>query len=339
MNNTIIGLDLAKNVFHLVSINRAGKLIKRKMLRRNQVLKHFSKLESCDIAMEACSSAHYWAGEFQNTGHTVKLLPAQHIKAYLRGQKNDYNDALAIAEAAHHGTIKPVAIRSVEQRSEQAFHRIRRQLVGEKTRLINQARGLLAEFGVVLPFCESAFRREFPLILDNSDIYLPERFRQLLIRQHERFLSLIEEISWYQDQLNAQAKTDEVCVRLIKVPGFGPVVSSAVKNWMGDGRQFKRGRDASAALGVVPKQHSSGGKDRLSGITKRGDSYVRTLIIHGARAVAVRSKSKVDPLSRWLNRLIEKRGFNKAVVALANKLIRIAWVIISRNENYRAVAA
>lgn len=335
MKDTIVGLDLAKNVFHLATINQVGKLIKRKKLKRSQVHEYFIQLEPCKIAMEACASAHYWAREVNAMGHEVELLPPQHVKAYLRGQKNDYNDALAIAESALHGTIRPVAIKCVEQQDDQAFHRIRRQLVGDKTRLINQVRGLLAEYGIVLPQSEAAFRREIPAILGDAENGLTVQFRQLLDRQHQRFLSLAEEIAWYRDQLNIQAKTDEVCCRLTGIPGFGPVVSSAVKSWMGDGRQFNKGRDASAALGVVPRQHSTGGKERLSGITKRGDTYVRTLVIHGARAVVMRAKSKTDPLSLWINRLVATRGFNKAVVALANKLVRIAWVIIARNETYK----
>jgi transposase len=336
MKDTIVGLDLAKNVFHLATINQVGKLIKRKKLKRSQVREYFIQLEPCRIAMEACASAHYWAREFKGMGHEVELLPAQHVKAYSRGQKNDYNDALAIAESALHGTIRPVTIKCVEQQDDQALHRIRCQLVGDKTRLINQVRGLLAEYGIVLPQSEAAFRREIPVILGDAENGLTMNFRQLLNRQHQRFLSLVEEITWYQGQLNIQARTDDVCRRLTGIPGFGPVVSSGVKGWMGDGRQFNKGRDASAALGLVPRQHSTGGKERLSGITKRGDPYVRSLVIHGARTVVMRAKTKTDPLSVWINRLVATRGFNKAVVALANKLVRIAWVIIARNETYKA---
>ena len=338
MNDTIIGLDLAKNLFHLAALNQVGKSIKRKKLRRRQVREYFIQLEPCKIAMEACASAHYWAREFRHMGHQVVLLPPQHVKAYLRGQKNDYNDALAIAESALHGKIRPVAIKCVEQQDEQAFHRIRRQLVGDQTRLINQVRGLLAEYGIVLAQGEAVFRREIPIVLGEAENGLSERFRHLLARQYQRFVSLTEEIAWYRDQLKGQAKTDDVCRRLCDIPGFGPVVSSAFKSWMGDGKQFKKGREAAAALGVVPRQYSTGGKDQLSGITKRGDTYVRTLVVHGARSVVIRAKTKTDPLSQWINRLVATRGFNKAVVALANKLVRMAWVIIARHETYKAKA-
>lgn len=335
MKDTLIGLDLAKNIFHLVVLNLANKLVKRKKLGRKQLAVFIAKLEPCVIAMEACASSHYWARKFEADGHNVILLPPQHVKGYLRGQKNDYNDALAIAEAASHGTIRPVPIKSVGGQDEQAFHRIRRQLKGDQTRLINQVRGLLGEYGIILRQGIATFRREIPCVIDDADNGLSERFRGLLRRQYQRFLSLEEEVAWYLDQLKAQSKSDDVCQRLCGLPGFGPVISSAYKSWIGDGKQFKKGRDASAALGVVPRQHSTGGKSLLMGITKRGDSYVRCLVIHGARSVVLRAPTKTDPLSQWINRLVATRGFNKAVVALANKLVRIAWVVVARNEIYR----
>ena len=334
MKDTILGLDLAKTIFHIVEINRAGKQLKKKKLRRSQMSEFFVNHPECLIAMEACGSAHYWGRVFQKMGHEVVLLPPQHVKGYLRGQKNDYNDALAIAESAQHGAIRPVAIKCIEQQDEQAFHRIRRQLIGERTRLSNQMRGLLAEYGLVFGIGDASFRRNIPMILENADNELSARFRVLLNKQYQRFLLLEKEIQSYQEQLEIEAKQDEVCQRLIEIPGFGPVVSSAFKCWMGDGQQFKRGRDASAALGVVPRQYSTGGKARMYGITKKGNSYVRSLVIHGARSVTLHAKKKTDPLSNWINHLVDKRGFNKAVVALANKLIRIAWVVVARDERY-----
>jgi transposase len=339
MKDTIIGLDLAKDIFHIAQLNQAGRQTRKKKLRRRQLRLYFTQTVPCKVAMEACASAHYWAREFQKMGHEVVLLPPQHVKGYLRGQKNDYNDALAIAEAAHHGAIRAVAIKGIEQQDTQSFHRIRRQLVGEQTRLANQIRGLLAEYGIVMRKGVSVVRREVPELLGDADNGLSERFRTLLFRQYQRFLGIDEELSWYKDQLTIEVKTDDTCRRLSDVPGFGPVVSSAFKSWIGDGKQFRRGRDASAALGVVPRQHSTGGKDLLLGISKRGDSYVRSLVIHGARSVVTHAKLKTDPLSRWINHLVATRGFNKAVVALANKLIRIAWVVVARGENYRPQAA
>jgi transposase len=335
MKLTTIGLDIAKNVFHLVELDEHGKQTHRKKLRRSQIKEFFVQHPVCVIAMEGCAGCHYWAREFKAMGHEVKLLPPQHVKGYLRGQKNDYNDARAIAEACQHGYVRAVAIKGIEQQDEQAFHRARKQLVGEQTRLANQIRGLLGEYGIVFAQGVSRIRREIPFLLEDAENGLSQRFRDLLHRQYQRFIAMDEELAVYDLQLRVQVKEDDVCRRLAELPGFGPVVSSAYKSWLGDGKQFRRGRDASAALGVVPRQHSTGGKEVLLGITKRGDSYVRSLVIHGARSVVIQAGKKTDPLSQWINRLVATRGFNKAVVALANKLIRMAWVIVARGESYR----
>ena len=335
MNTNVIGIDLAKSVFHLVLLNSAGKVIRKRKLRRNQLAAYVADLEPCLIAMEACGGAHHWARTFQELGYQVSLLPPQHVKGYLRGQKNDYNDALAIAEAATHSAVRSVAIKTIEQQDAQALHRIRRQLVGEKTRLTNQVRGLLAEYGIVIRQGDSAFRTEVVRLIDADASNLSPQFRNFLARQYQRFLSLEDEIKWYKNQLQQQAKSDEVCNRLSEIPGFGPIISSAFKSWIGTGRQFNNGREASAALGLIPRQQSTGGKPVLLGISKRGDSELRSLLIHGARSVARRAVDKTDRLSLWFNRLASRRGFNKAVVALANKLVRMGWVIVARGEKYQ----
>lgn len=331
--HTTIGFDLAKQVFHLMEIDRSGAEIQRKKLRRSQVLRYFAQQPAGHIAMEACASAHYWGRELQALGHTVELLPAQHIKGYVRGQKNDYNDARAIAEACLHGAMRAVAIKTVAQQDAQAVHRCRQHLIRERTALCNQLRGLLGEYGVVMPRGVASVRRQLVGILEGDA--LTPLLQTVLQRQYRRLLALDEEVAWYDAALQQQAKEDPVCQRLCTLPGFGPVVSTAFKSWLGDGRQFRRGRDASAALGVVPRQHTSGDMPRLLGITKRGDSYVRALVIHGARAVVRAAAQKDDALSQWINRLVATRGFNKAAVALANKLVRIAWVLVSRGEAYR----
>lgn len=331
--HTITGLDIAKQVFHLIRLDRSGKETQRKKLRRSQVLRYFAQQPAAHIVMEACASSHYWARELQALGHTVELLPPQHIKGYVRGQKNDYNDARAIAEASLHSSMRPVAVKTVAQQDEQAVHRCRHRLVGERTALCNQLRGLLGEYGIVMPRGVASVRRRIVGIVD-SDAITP-LLKTVLQRQYQRLLALDEELAWYDQMLKQQVSDDPVCKRLCALPGFGPVVSTAFKSWLGDGRQFRRGRDASAALGVVPRQHTSGDKPRLLGISKRGDSYVRTQVIHGARAVVRAAAHKDDALSQWINRLVASRGFNKAAVALANKLIRMGWVIVSRGETYR----
>lgn len=332
--HTLIAIDLAKSIFHIVVLNQVGKVLMRKKLKRDKLLAFIARQASCVVAMEACGGAHHWAREFKDLGHEVRLLPPQHVKAYLRGQKNDYNDALAIGESCFHGHIRPVQVKSIDQQELQSIHVVRRQLTREQTRLSNQLRGLLAEFGIVLDIGVHHVRAELPQILEDAENTLTPRVREILYRQYQRFLALDEELSWYNQQLQAQVKADETCQRLTALPGFGTIVASAVKSWMGDGKQFQRGRGASAALGIVPRQHTSGDKPCLLGISKRGDKYVRSLVIHGARSVVSHAKKKEDPLSQWINHLVDTRGFNKAVVALANKLIRIAWVIIARGEVY-----
>lgn len=333
-----IGIDLAKNTFYLTVLDQNGKQVERKKLNRQQLIRYLVKLEACVVAMEACGTAHYWGRKIAQLGHSVVLLPAQHVKGYLRGQKNDYNDAKAIAEACQHGAIRPVAVKSLEQQDEQTFLKMRQHISGARTRLINHVRGLLAEYGVVLSKGSHVLRKELPFILEDNENGLSDEFRELLFRQYTQLERLDEELQWYNERLAVKAKQEDVCQRLIEVPGIGPVVSIFLKAWMGDGQQFKRGRDASAALGVVPKQFSTGGRDVLLGITKRGDRHLRSLVVHGARAVVSRAKDKTDRLSQWIMRLVETRGFNKAVVALANKIIRISWVIICRGESYKAPA-
>lgn len=329
--HTTFGLDLAKHVFHLVRGDGT-----RKKLRRTQVLKFFAQQSTSTIVMEACGSAHYWGRQLMSQGHEVILLPPQHVKAYLRGQKNDYNDAQAILEAALHGRIRPVTVKSEEQQASQAILSQRKSLVRERTRLVNQTRALLYEYGVSLPKSVSKFKKHMQEELETNSRDLPVRITHMMQRQYQRLLQLEEELVWYETQIKQHAKQDADCVRLQQVPGMGPVVSYAFKSWLGTGKQFKRGRDASAALGVVPRQHTSGDKNRLMGITKRGDKYLRSLFIHGARAVVRQAAHKDDPLSQWIMRLVMTRGKNKATVALANKLIRIAWVIVARQEQYQA---
>lgn len=335
MNHTWIGLDLAKNVFHAVKLDRGGKLKWRKKFSRRQLQSYFANRQPTRVAMEACASAHYWARLLGSQGHSVVLLPAQHVKGYLRGQKNDYNDAQAIAEAAFHGIVRPVRAKTVAQQDAQALHRMRSLCVGERTGLANQIRGLLGEYGIVIAQGLKPLRKALPLILEDAENGLTDRFRALLHRLHQRLLAVDEEVNWFDQQLLLQVKGDEVCRRLQEIPGFGPLVSSAMKCWMGDGQQFRRGRDASAALGVVPRQYSSGDKERLLGITKRGDSYTRTQLVNGARSVVIHAKGKSDSLSLWITRVVKDRGFNKAVLALANKLVRIAWVVIARGARYQ----
>ncbi|WP_419598440.1 IS110 family transposase [Thiolapillus sp.] len=333
---TTIGLDLAKNVFHAVCCDQYGKQVGRKLLRRNQVLAYFAQMESCLVGMESCGSAHYWARELQKPGHQVKLIPPQYVKPYLRGNKNDYNDALAIAEAVTRPEMRFSAINTQEQQDIQALHRLRERRIQERTALCNQVRGLLAEYGLIIKVGVRSLQRKLPDLLEDAENGLSDVFRRYLIQIQQQLQELDAHIDFYNDLLQEQNRQNEACQRLQSIPGFGPVVASVFYSMIGNGENYRRGRDVSAAVGLVPKQHSSGGKDRLLGISKRGDRYLRSLLVHGARSVIIQAATKDDRLSRWINRIRAERGYNKATVALANKMARIGWAVIVQKTVYQA---
>ncbi len=333
---TTIGLDLAKTVFHVVGCNEHGKIIRKRMLKRSQVLVYFANLPVSLVGMEACASAHYWARELGALGHKVKLIPPQYVKPYVRGNKNDYNDALAIAEAVVRPEMRFVGVKTPEQQDIQALHRLRERRLGDRTALCNQLRGLLAEYGLVFPKGVSTLRRCLPELLEDAGNGLSDLFRRLLAQGYQQLQELDGHIDFYTRELVRQSQQDDACQRLQTIPGFGPIVASVFHSVVGGGEAYRRGRDVSASVGLVPRQHSSGGKEVLLGISKRGDRYLRSLLIHGARSVVIQAKRKEDRLSRWINRLVSARGFNKAVVALANKMARIGWVILAKKTTYQA---
>ena len=335
MDITTVGLDLAKNVFHVVCFNEHFKEVKKRMLRRSQVLQFFTQLPSCRIGMEACASSHYWGRELRALGHDVKLIPPQYVKPYLRGNKNDYNDSRAIAEAATRPSMPFVAVKTVEEQDMQAIHRMRAQCIRDRTAHSNSTRGLLGEYGIVLPKGLTTLRKSIHGLLEDADNGLSDCFRNLLARRYDQFVELDKHIAFYTNELELLSQKDDACQRLQTIPGYGPIVSSAFRSAIGDGRAYARGRDASASLGLVPRQHSSGGRNVLLGISKRGDRYLRSLLVHGARAVVIQAARKDDPLSRWINRIRDERGWNKAVVATANKLARIGWAILRHNTIYQ----
>ena len=332
---TTIGLDLAKNTFHVVGCDARGKAIRRKMLKRAQVTAYFANLPACLVGMEACAGAPFWARQLRGLGHEVRLIPPQHVKAYVRGNKNDYNDARAIAEAVRRPDMRFVAVKTTTQQDTQALHRLREARVAERTALCNQLRGLLAEYGIVLPQGAGQLRRQLPSLLEDSENGLSGDFRLLLSQGYRQLQELDGHIDFYTGRLKHHARHNEAVGRLQTVPGFGPVVASVFHAAVGDGQGFRRGRDVSAALGLVPRQHSSGGKTVLLGISKRGDRYLRSLLVHGARAVVRQAGRRDDRLGRWIRRLQATRGFNRTVVALANKLARIGWAILRHETVYR----
>ncbi|WP_318455572.1 IS110 family RNA-guided transposase [Photobacterium leiognathi] len=333
--NKIIGIDLAKSIFFLFEINHKGKNISRKKLPRSKLLNYIAQQNECTISMEACSSAHYWAREFSKLGHQVMLFPPQHVKSQRHKQKNDYNDAEAIAEITLYQRHHPVPNKSIEQQDIQSVIKMRKLLITERTRLINQVRGLLSEYGIIIPKGKTAFGKAIPSILEDAENQLSSMLRELVYHQHERYNYINEQVSWFDNKLNHTIQHFNNAKLLTSIPGFGPLTSQAVAVWMGSGQQFKTGRDASAAMGLVPKQNSTGGKNTLLGITKQGNTYIRSLLVHGARAALRRAKFKSDKLSLWAVDIEKRRGANRAAVALANKLMRIAWAVISKNEEYK----
>lgn len=335
MNIKRIGIDLAKQVFQLHGVDNHEKVVLRKQLSRTKMLVYFQSLAPCLIGMEACGSSHYWARELQKLGHTVKLMAPQFVKPYVKGNKNDTNDAEAICEAVSRPNMRFVSIKTVAQQDIQAVHRIRNGLVKQRTAKINQIRGLLAEYGVVENKGVNVLRNALLSILEDAENGLSADFRILLEELRQDLITFDERISSLTEKINAIAKADEDTQRLQQIPGVGPITATALVSAVGDGKQFKCGRDLAAWLGLTPKQHSSGGKERLLGISKRGDAYLRTLLIHGARSVLRVSAKKTDSLNCWLQNVCDRRNKNIAAVALANKNARIIWAILTKKTNYQ----
>lgn len=331
MNNiSIVAIDLAKSSFHLRAINHTGRAVVDKKLSRNELLlKVLEMPRSATIAMEACGGAHYWGRTFASHGFKVELIAPQFVKPFVKSQKNDRADAEAIGEAASRSNMRTVSVKSEEQQEIQSVHRVRQRLVRARTALMNETRGLIAEFGFVLPVRQAALR-EWLSDLDNHE--LPPLLRETLHDLHEELLSLNERIQHYDKVLQRIAKTNPVCTRLTTIPGVGVNIATALVAAVGNPRQFKNGRAFAAWLGLVPRQFSTGGKTSLGGISKRGDSYLRTLLIHGTRSVIGVAQRKKDSYNLWATKVREQRGYNRASVALANRNARIAWALMVNPE-------
>lgn len=338
MEITRIALDLAKQVIQVHAVDRSGRKVMGKALKRHRVLPFFRDLPPCEVGMEACSSAHHWARQLQAMGHRVRLLPPQYVKPFVLGQKNDANDAAAICAAMVRPDIPAVAVKTVAQQDSQALHRVRSARVTERTAIINQIRGLLAEYGIVVATGPETLRKAIPLLLEDAENGLSFEFRTLLRVLYEDLAALDTRIKQLTKMVEQQVRQDEKALRLMGIPGVGPLTASAIVTAVGDASQFRNGRQMAAFLGLTPRQHSSGGKTRLLGIHKRGDSYVRGLLVHGARAVLRMATNKTDAHSRWLKGLAARRHKNIATVAQANKTARIIWALLTRQETYRSAA-
>ena len=333
-----IGMDIAKHVFQLHAVDSFERTVLKKKLKRSDVLAYFRTLAGCQIGMEACGGAHHWARLLIAMGHSVVLIAPQFVKPYVKTNKNDAADAEAICEAMSRPGMRFVPVKTVEQQDIQALHRVRSELVKQRTAKGNQIRGLLAEYGVVVQKRIECLRVALPELLEDADNGLTGAFRALLDGLRLDLIKLDERVGELDRQILQRCRGSVSAKRLQEIPGIGPVTASALIAAVGDGSGFKRGRDMAAFLGLVPRQHSSGGKEKLLGISKRGDSYLRTLLIHGARSVQRVSVNKTDPSSRWLNALSHRRHKNVAAVALANKTARMAWAVLSKGQAYRAPA-
>ncbi len=332
-----VGVDLAKNVFQVHGVDRHEKAVWRRRLTRESWLKVLLEtVESgCAIGMESCGGAHHWARRLQGLGFKVKLIPPQFVKPYVKSNKNDANDAEAICEALGRPSMRFVAVKTIEQQDIQAVHRVRSGLIEQRTAKVNQIRGLVAEYGLVAPKEIVHLRRALPCWLEDAENGLSGRFRRLLHGLWGDLRSLDDRVSELDRDIALIAQSDPVAKRLQQLRGVGPIIATALVAVVGNAEQFANGRQMSAAFGLTPRQHSSGGKERLLGISKRGNAYLRTLLIHGARAVIRTARDKDDRLSQWVTRLAARSHPNVAAAALANKTTRMAWAMLRNGTDYQ----
>ena len=335
---TTVGIDIAKNVVCIHGVDARGHVVVKKRLARQKVLPFIAQLPPCLIGMEASGGAHYWAREFTQLGHTVKLMAPQFVKPYVQSQKNDPNDAAGICEAVERPRMRGVPVKSIPQQDVQALHRIRERQITARTALINQIRGLLTEYGIVIPQRASQVRHKLPMVLEDAENGLTATAREWLHALAEELQALDQRIAATDQQIERVFEADEACQRLAQLPGIGPLTATALVAAVGDATEFKNGRQFAAWLGLVPRQHSTGGKTTLLGMTKRGNCYLRTLLIHGARAVLRVVDRKTDTRSRWLQGVKARRGMNCASVAQANKTARVAWALLAKGDRYRRAA-
>lgn len=336
MEVNLIALDLAKSILQVCGVNMAGKQVFNRKLARKRVLEFLAQYPGVTIAMEACSGSNYWGRELKRLGHPVMLIPPQHIKPFVKGNKNDRNDAFAITEAARRPGLRCVEPRSLEQTDLIQVHRLRERKVAQRTALINQLRGFLAEYGIVVSQGKEQLSSALPGLLEDGDNGLTVSARQLFQIIVEEWQALDIAILALDRQIKRQATESEAARRLTQIKGVAAQTATAVVAHAGNCSAYKNGRHFAANLGLVPKEHSSGGKQKLGGVTKRGNNYLRRLLIQGAWSIIRYADKSDDRLSRWANELIARRGKQKAAVAVANKLARIIWSMLYRGTEYRA---
>jgi len=333
-----VGVDLAKNVFQVHGVDSREHVVWQKRLRRSNWLAELQQHvpEGAEIGMECCGGAHHWGRELVARGYSVKLMAPQFVKPYVKSNKSDRNDAAAICEAMSRPSMRFVVLKSTEQQDIQAVHRVRAELVKQRTAKANQIRGLVHEYGLTAPLGVHALRKALPCWLEEADNGLSSRFRRLLAGLGDDLRHLDARVKEHDDELAVMVKEIPAAQRLTTLNGVGPAIATALVAALGSGEGFTRGRDFAVTLGLTPKHQGTGGKDRILGISKRGDAYLRTLLIHGARSAVYAAKGKADPLSRWINALLERRHANVVIVALANKTARMAWALLRHDREYEA---
>lgn len=336
--NNVISIDLAKNVFQVCLINEHNKIEFNKKVRRARLVQTVLKLDCKRIVMEACYSSNYWGRHFQELGHTVDLIPPHQVKPFVVGNKNDHNDAIAIAEASRRPKATFVRVKTLEQQDIQSLDRIRDRLLKSRTAVVNQLRGLLAEYGVILEKTINAARKEIPVILEDPGNRLTSTAREFVYSLHQELMRTDRQVKSNEEKANQLLSQNDDYIRLQTIPGIGPIVGRGLISSINDPNMFKNGRQMAAWIGITPKQHASGDQSRMGGISKRGNHTLRKQLIHGARAVIRWCEGKDDHLSLWLQNLLQKKPKSKVIVALANKLARISWAVLSKKEPYNPLA-
>ena len=331
----IIGIDLGKQWFHLIGLDRDGAIVLRKKMSRAQLRAFAATTPRTIVAMEACGGSQYWGRVFTHAGHEARIVPAQFVKPYVKTNKNDFNDAGAIAEAASRGTMRFVPLKTNEQLELQASHRIRRRLVHERTAVVNQLRALLLEYGLVTPRGRETFARRWSQILGAASEQLSPRLLVLIQRLREHWVALDGQIAEATQELTAWAEASPLCQRVATVPGVGPMIATALVSAVGDARMFARGRDMAAWLGLVPRQHSTGGTPTLGHISRRGNGYLRQLVLQGAVSAYLWMKRDQSALGAWVQQLDRRRHRPVVITALANKLVRICWKVLTSDTAFQ----
>lgn len=332
MNLSLIGIDISKRIFHIWGVDAKGVRVLKKMVHRESLMELMAQLPRGAVVMEACGGAHHWGRKFRELGFTVKLIPPQYVKPFVKTNKNDWADAEAICEAAQRPAMRFTEVRSVDQQALQHLHRLRELAIKQATAMGNGIRGILLEYGIAIAKGKTGIRSLVERL--EKSLELPTLVRELVTRQLSRYWALVDEVDWYDKKLKVIAMAHPVCKRLLQIPAVGPTIATAILSKVNDPASFKNGRAFASSLGIVPRQHSSGGKERLLGISKRGDKYLRKLLIHGSRSILYRAHLKHDAMSRWATELKNRRGWNRASVAVANKTARVIWHILRFESDY-----